>query len=820
MSRKNLLIFLFYVIVKLSCVALAAIDEKNEEANALLKWKATLDNKSQLILASWNNGTSPCRWKGIQCGKSKSITSMNIENFGLEGNLVNLNYLSFHTNNFSGTVPETIGNLKGLNMLELATNKFNGTLPQGINNLTSLKTLSVSNNNFIGHLPTQICSGGLLSYFNAENNHFTGSVPRSLKSCSNIARLTLQGNQLEGDIAEIFGIYPNSVHIDLSDNKFYGQISPNWGKSHNLQNLYMSNNNISGAIPPQIVEATNLGRLRLSSNQLNGKIPKELGNMKNLFELSISNNHLSGNIPPEIGSLKNLTVLHLAGNEFSGNIPREVMQLPNLVELNLSINRLEGSIPSGIASLTPLSSLDLSNNLLNGTIPRWLGDLTQLNFLNLSHNDLSGNIPSSFDGMSALISVNISHNQLEGPLPNNQAFLNASIWSLESNRGLCANNVTGLERCTKKHSQKMVLSLIFGALALALCVVGVSMYILCRRGRKREDEVKEVQAEEHFCIWSHDGKMAFETIIQATNNFDDKYLIGNGGQGSIYKAELPSGMVVAVKKLHEKTAIGEETYNLKAFENEIKALTEMKHRNMIKLYGFCQHSRFSFLVYKYLEGGSLDQVLRDEAEASKFDWGKRVNAIKGVANALSYMHHDCIPPIVHRDISSKNVLLDSEYEAHVSDFGTAKFLMPDSSWTTLVVTYGYGAPELAQTMEVTEKSDVYSFGVLCLEILMGKHPGDLINSLLSPTTASITYNLLLVDVMDQRPPHPKNSIVEEIMWITKWALECLRQSPRSRPSMHQISKELMIGKSPLANRQFPMIRIGQLIEEGSGSALT
>ncbi|MED6146863.1 hypothetical protein PIB30_038617, partial [Stylosanthes scabra] len=166
----------------------------------------------------------------------------------------------------------------------------------------------------------------------------------------------------------------------------------------------------------------------------------------------------------------------------------------------------------------------------------------------------------------------------------------------------------------------------------------------------------------------------------------------------------------------------------------------------------------------------------------------------------------------HRDISSKNILLDSEYEAHVSDFGTAKFLKPDSNWTTLAVTYGYAAPELAQTMEVTEKCDVYSFGVLCLEIIMGKHPGDLINSFLSPSTASITYNLLLVDVIDQRPPHPKNSVAGEIMWITKWALECLSHNPKSRPSMHQVAKEIMMGKAPLAE-QFGIIRIGQLNEE-------
>ncbi|MQL41392.1 hypothetical protein EI012_26140, partial [Escherichia coli] len=122
----------------------------------------------------------------------------------------------------------------------------------------------------------------------------------------------------------------------------------------------------------------------------------------------------------------------------------------------------------------------------------------------------------------------------------------------------------------------------------------------------------------------------------------------------------------------------EETSNLKAFRSEIQALTEIRHRNIVKLYGFCSHSRFSFLVYELVERGSIDKILCNDQQAIEFDWNRRVNVVKGVANALCYMHHDCSPPIVHRDISTKNVLLDLDYEAHVSDFGTAKLLNPDS----------------------------------------------------------------------------------------------------------------------------------------------
>ncbi|XP_021822006.1 MDIS1-interacting receptor like kinase 2-like [Prunus avium] len=230
----------------------------------------------------------------------------------------------------------------------------------------------------------------------------------------------------------------------------------------------------------------------------------------------------------------------------------------------------------------------------------------------------------------------------------------------------------------------------------------------------------------------------YEEIIRATEDFDPTYCIGKGGHGSVYIASLPSANVVAVKKLH---MLQNDEKNLqKEFLNEVRALTEIRHRNIVKLYGFCAHKRHSFLVYEYLERGSLAAILSKEEEAKALGWSKRVNIVKGVAHALSYMHHDCLPTIVHRDISTKNILLDSEYEACVSDFGTAKFLNPDSTnWTAAAGTFGYIAPELAYTMEVNEKCDVYSFGVVTLEIIMGSHPRDVFSSLSSGAGPPIVH---------------------------------------------------------------------------------
>ncbi|KAJ1421471.1 Tyrosine-protein kinase, active site [Sesbania bispinosa] len=834
----------------ISSVVYNEITVKHSEVNGLLKWKASFDNHSQALLSSWT-GTDPCKWEGILCDKSKFVSSINLANYGLQGtlhtlnfslfpnllslnihnnsfygtlppqiinmsklnhlnlslnsfggyipkelwtlsslrsldislchlsgaipnsiaNLANLSVLNLGSNNLSGYIPLEIGKLKSLESVDIGYNHFFGSIPHEIGMLTNLKDIDLSHNTFSGNIPSTIGNLVNLNVLELYNNHlygsipvtignltkltglgldlndFSGSIPASIGNLINLDSLTLEGNRLSGSIPPTMGHLTLITMLGLSSNKLNASIPREMNNITNLYILQLSDNDFTGYLPHQICSGGSLayfaadhnhliGRLHLSSNHLSGNLPKELGNLKSLVEVKINNNHFSGNIPTEIGLIRNLQHLDLARNEFSGTIPNQVVGLPNLLELNLSNNNIKGSIPSGFSQLQPLESLDLNGNHLSGTIPRIVGELRRLQLLNLSHNNLSGTIPSSFDEMSSLISVDISYNQLEGPLPKNQAFLKSPIDSLRNNKGLCGN-VTGLALCPINHSPK-----------------SVKVMLLTE---KEEETQIEQQNGELFSIWSYDGKIIYENIIEATENFDDKYLIAVGGQGCVYKVELPTGMVVAVKKLHSIT--NEETSTFKAFTSEVQALTELKHRNIVKLYGFCSHSQFSFLVYEFLEGGSLDQILNNETQAMAFDWKRRVNVVKGLANALSYMHHDCSPPIIHRDISSKNVLLDLEYEAHLSDFGTAKFLRPDScSWTPLVGTFGYIAP----------------------------------------------------DLLDERLPQPMNSIVGEIIMIARLAFTCLSEHPHSRPTMDQVSKELLIGKSPLAN-WFPMIKLEQLL---------
>ncbi|CDP11205.1 unnamed protein product [Coffea canephora] len=226
--------------------------------------------------------------------------------------------------------------------------------------------------------------------------------------------------------------------------------------------------------------------------------------------------------------------------------------------------------------------------------------------------------------------------------------------------------------------------------------------------------------------------------------------------GSVYKPMLPPHNLVPVQKLH---LLPEKVY-FNSFLNEIRGLTNIKHRNIAKLHGFCSSSKHTFLVYEYLKQGSLAKIFSIDEQAKELDWEKRVNIIKGVAQALSYMHHDCSPSIVQQVVSSNNVLLDLEYEARVSDFGIKCIGFTDD-----MIFHA----ELAYTMRVTEKCDFYSFGVLTLEIIKGKHPGEFVAHLMSSTT---TGDVELKDLLDQRLSHPTQEIEKILVFILKIAEAC------------------------------------------------
>ncbi|KAK9175426.1 hypothetical protein WN944_027433 [Citrus x changshan-huyou] len=500
-------------------------------------------------------------------------------------------------------------------------------------------------------------------------------------------------------VNQIFGIIPPQIannsklkYLDLSSNSFSGTIPPQIGT------LDVSANNITGILPPEIGDSPQLKVLDLSSNHIVGEIPSELGKLRSLIKLTLNRNQFSGQLPTELGSLIQLEHLDLSSNRLSNSISGSLGNLVKLYYLNLSNNQFSGEIPIKLEKFFHLADLDLSHNFLGEEIPSQVCSMQSLEKLNLAHNNLSGFIQRCFEEMHGLVYIDISYNKLHGPIPNSAAFKHAPMEALQGNKGLCGD-IKGFPSCKasksdKQASRKIWVVIVFpllGSFALLISLIGL-FFMFRRRSSSQTQQSSPGNAPGFLSVLTFDGKIAYEEIVRATNDFDEEHCIGTGGQGSVYRAELPSGEIVAVKKFHSPL-LSEMTCQ-QEFLNEVKSLTEIRHRNIVKFYGFCSHARHSFIVYEYLEMGSLAMILSNATSAEELGWTQRMNVIKGVADALSYLHNDCFPPIVHRDISSKNVLLDLEYEAHVSDFGISKSLKPDSSnWTELAGTIGYVAPE-------------------------------------------------------------------------------------------------------------------------------
>ncbi|KAJ0967458.1 hypothetical protein J5N97_024375 [Dioscorea zingiberensis] len=439
----------------------------------------------------------------------------------------------------------------------------------------------------------------------------------------------------------------------------------------------------------------------------------------------------------------------------TGEIPVEISQMPKLQLLDISSNNLVGNIPSKFRRLSYLFHLNMSNNQLSGTIPPEFGDLSSLVILDLSRNNLSGQIPIQMvENCLKLGSLSLSNNDLSVAVPFQ-------------------------------------------------LVVGITLVCYKRDKSTANNSCEEFAGKHFFSIWSvGHGKELFKVILGATENFDNKYQIGVGAHSIVYKAKLPSGITLAIKKLQGEGQVVEQS-----FQNEIQALTKIRHRNIVRLYGFCSTSKFSFIAYEYMETGSLGAILRSEERAMELDWVKRVNIIRDIAQALSYLHHDCAPPIIHRDIKSNNILLDEEYKACISDFGISRMLEPNSShWSMLAGTHGYMAPELAYVMKVTEKCDVYSFGVVALEVMHGIHPGNLINSL--------TLSMLVKDILDPcLPLQMVDQVIKEVLAVILIALQCIDNDPQSRPTMEQVFQRLIYpNPSPISNiHSFHSLTLDHLI---------
>ncbi|EEF47413.1 conserved hypothetical protein [Ricinus communis] len=280
-----------------------------------------------------------------------------------------------------------------------------------------------------------------------------------------------------------------------------------------------------------------------------------------------------------------------------------------------------------------------------------------------------------------------------------------------------------------------------------------------------------------------------EELQRATDNYSQSRFLGQGGFSTVYKGMLPDGSIVAVKR--SKTI---DRTQIEQFINEVVILSQINHRNIVKLLGCCLETEFPLLVYEFISNGTLSQHIYNQDQESSLPWEHRFRIASEVAGALAYMHSAASFPIFHRDIKSANILLDDKYSAKVSDFGTSRSIPFDRTHLTTVVqgTFGYLDPEYFYTSQFTEKSDVYSFGVVLIELFTGEKP-------ISSTRAEDERNLVahfismakenrLLDLLDARVA--KEARREDVYSIAKLVIKCVRSNGKNRPSIREVAMEL------------------------------
>ncbi|KAI3756026.1 hypothetical protein L1987_55838 [Smallanthus sonchifolius] len=713
------------------------------------------------------------------------------------GSMLNLTVLYMSTNQLNASIPDEIGNLQNLQYLNLGDNKFDGPIPSSFGNLSQLRYLNLGMNSISGHIPPNIATLTYLYHVDLNNNRLVGPIHPGF---GNLSYLDFSSNQLSGNVSFQYPCY--LLHLDLSMNLMTGDIISLSRDCFHLDYLDMSMNKLTGPIPQSFASMVNLTVLDLSANQLNGSIPKEITTLQQLEKLNMGANNFDSPIPSNISNLYKLKFLNLGMNSLSGHIPLDIANMMNLEYVDLNHNSLVGHVHPEFGKSSRLYHLDFSSNQLSGNVS-FQCDGCYLRYLNLSMNRMSGAITSLLV-CNELESLDISNNSFVGEELNKTKFLHLKILNQSLNHlsaivpgnssaqdievGGSCNALSGQSTSKenmRRHKPVHHLTT-FVPIGVGLCFL--LLVYLCYQNHMATKKKMEPERKRHgdVCsILNYDGTIAYEDFITATEDFDLKYCIGTGGYGSVYKAKLPNGKIFALKKLHRFEAT-QPAFN-QSFKNEVQVLSNIRHKSIVKLYGFCLHNKCNFLVYEYMEKGSLFCALSDNELAVEVDWIRRVNIIKDVAHALAYMHHDCNPPIVHRDISSNNILLNSEMEGFVADFGAARLLDPDSSNQTVIVgTMGYIAPELAYNMIVTEKCDVYSFGVVALETIGGKHPGDLLSSL----NYSPSHDITLENILDKRLPYPTDrSIEKEIIHVYNVAVACVLTDPKRRPTMRIVSRE-------------------------------
>ncbi|CAM6109301.1 unnamed protein product [Calypogeia fissa] len=766
--------------------------------------------------------------------------------------LTNLQFLLLAENNLSGAFPQLLGINENLALIDLSNNFLSGSIPS-LPNVTNLVHLKLDNNNFTGFTePWHLVANSTLRSLTVSYNQLEGRIPSVLGDLLSLENLNMSSNRLSGTIPSGFSkMYASnrSPHLDLSQNLLLGNIPTDLLEQANgfCASVNLSHNLFSGSIPIDAAKYSCFDYLDLSYNNLSGPIPLTMfsKNDSSISTLLLQNNSLSGDIvdifigspgSPNVGEwrlqnnlltgdlsrLANTTsrfdppTIDLRNNKLqwrtSGAIPDPITATfqrfasndkgVSPQEVLVAGNNFSGTpVPKGCFN-TSIQVLDLSNSYLTGEMlaAAFSGScLPNLKLLNLSNNAINGSVPEDIFELPYLEVLDLSHNNLSGSLPRipiSSSFFNPEIFA--GNDGLCG---LPLDPCPEVYPRRRTVVLwwvlvisIGGLLAVAMgsCLAAAWLWRVYQKRHEQDADLIKTLLERDAATL-----MRLREIRRATNNFAKSAQIGEGGFGIVYKGKLQDGTVVAIKRSKRE----ESDKDKQQFLNEVRILSQVNHRNLVKLMGCCLEKKIAVLVLEYVSNGTLQDHLRGKTGANHLSWKQRLKIAVQTANALNYLHASASFPIYHRDVKSANILLNEDLDAKVADFGISRLApLQATHVSTRAVqgTLGYIDPEYYLSCQLTDKSDVFSFGVVLLEIITAKPAIDFSrggddNSLVylaSPHIERGDLQGLIDPSLMETYCDPVGDVRESILNVGRLATRCVEMQSKSRPTMNEVLKEL------------------------------
>lgn len=697
--------------------------------------------------------------------------------------LKKIRVLSLPFHQFTGEIPSEIWGLEDLEVLDLEGNLLSGLLPVSFKGLRRLRVLNLGLNRIRGEIPDSLSGLVGLEMLNLAANELDGSIPPFVGGYRKLWGLYLSMNRLKGEIPDVWGSNcQNLRYLDLSDNALYGKIPHSLGDCQELLVLLLVSNALQGVIPRELGRLRKLEVLDISRNRLGGQIPAELGNCGDLSVLVLSNlddpfsangkssgasgcgenNLFRGSIPMEIVALPTLRMLWAPKAGFQGEIPSNWGGCDRLKVINLSQNSFIGEAYGALEGCKNLVYLDLSSNRVSGKgvenlcIPSKVelcvvavcdSLLSRIpNSLKLNKapsayvssfisGACSGTYPSSLSKGKLLLIHQLGDKSFTKTPSKVRKLANSRLLSefnpssdevpsssVQSNaEDLQTNGETPSEGESDYGNNKFnsieIASIVSASVIVLVLLALVVLFIYTRKCAPRDSSRIQVYERREIKVFTDIGvPLNFQHVVKATDCFSAGKCIGCGGFGATYKAEISPGVVVAVKRL----AVG-RFHCIQQFHAEIKTLGRIRHPHLVTLIGYHASESEMFLIYNYLPGGNLEKFIQ-ERSSKLIKWNVIHKIALDVAHAIAYLHDECNPRVIHRDVKPSNILLDNDFNAYLSDFGLSRLLENSETHATTGVagTFGYLAPEYAMTCRVSEKADVYSYGVVLLELISDK----------------------------------------------------------------------------------------------------